>query len=89
MKNKREIQKEKFEQKWNLWCSSEKGLSSLKFDVVQHCLDGTATEAEYCSLDAAYASIGPDGFKYVSPSSGPLTITGDSALKIWSCLNHW
>ena len=46
--------------------------------LVNRCLDGSASEAEYCELDGCYCSYDGD-FTYVGPNFGPLKITGPNA----------
>ena len=58
------------ETKWFSWCNSPEGIESHRWTTIQRCLDGLATEEEYCSLDCDYT----DGVHAVGPSFGPVSI---------------
>ena len=74
MKSKKEVSATKKAQSWDSYSNSEKGRESANWTTVQRCLDGTATEEEYCSLDRDYASYGHDGLRVVGPGCGPIHI---------------
>ncbi len=59
---------------WDKWCNSDAGRESLKWTAVNRCLDGTATENEYCSLDAIYRKCDANGYIAVGPEFGPIRI---------------
>ena len=86
MKTKKEVSVIKKGQNWDRYSNSAEGREFADWTLAQRCLDGTATEEEYNSLDKCYASYGGD-FTYVGPSFGPLTITGENALKAWNRVN--
>ena len=87
MKSKKEVSATKKAQSWDSYSNSEKGREFPEWTLAQRCLDGTASEQEYNSLDRCYASYVGDVFTYVGPSFGPLTITGSNALKAWNRVN--
>ena len=74
MKSKKELDLVKAHCNWEKFKDSADGRESANWTTVRRCLEGTATEEEYCSLDGDYASYGPDGLTIVGPSRGPLTI---------------
>jgi len=81
--SKRDREQVKIWRSWERYEGSEEGRESFRWTRAQRCLDGTATDDEYNSLDRCYASY--DGaFVYVGPRFGPLTITGPTALKAWN-----
>ena len=88
MKTEKEIKLNKVHNNWNTFSESEAGRQSANWTLVQRCLNGTASEQEYNSLDGCYASYNGD-FTYVGPSFGPLTITGPNALKAWNRVSQF
>lgn len=88
MLSTKEVKQIKAWRGWEKHCESESGKMSAEHTRAQRCLDGTATEGEYNSLDKCYASY--DGtFTYVGPGFGPLTIKGPNALKAWNRINRF
>lgn len=83
MKSEKELEPVRAYRSWERYCKSDDGKLAAEWTLAQRCLDGTATEEEYNSLDRCYASY--DGaFTYVGPTFGPLTIKGPNALKAWN-----
>ena len=66
----REKKLEQAETRWFNYCRTPEGIESHRWTTVQRCLDGVATEDEYCSLDGDYTN----GKVAVGPSFGPCPI---------------
>ena len=74
-KKYRENNRKKLREKAEAYRADKHRAEIEKWTTVKRCLDGVATEKEYCDLDGNFASYGPEGLKVVGPNMGPITIS--------------
>jgi hypothetical protein len=73
---------ETINRKYRRYETTDAGKETAKWTYIEDCLHGLADDYE--KLEENYCSYGPDGFRAVGPTFGPIHITGEKAKEAYA-----